>query len=156
MASSVAQFVVSLGSDGRILSQGSVKSALVKDAALAAEVDKEEEVLEKAEGTIDTAEPTAEGGKQADGKLIVAEEVAEGHVSWDARKLSPLLFRLWLSRLKVKLYLSGMSGKRFAVFWFSVVLGLTLSHVADSVQTWWLGYWAAQYNGRDPMEVSVP
>lgn len=49
MVRPIAQFVVSLGLDGTILSQGSVSDVIAKDHTLAAEVITEQEVLTKAE-----------------------------------------------------------------------------------------------------------
>ena len=89
LASPVADFVVSLGSDGRILSQGTLSKALAKNKKLANEMKEETDELKKAEGEIDFEEPTtdteADTKPKSDGKLIVAEEVAEGHVGWPAR-----------------------------------------------------------------------
>lgn len=78
--------MVSLGSDGRILSQGSLSTALAKDQQLSAEAAKESEVIEKAEHEVDqeTGDKTP---KTTDGKLVTAEEVSEGHVSWSASTL---------------------------------------------------------------------
>ena len=73
-----------MGSDGRILSQGSI-SEVNLDKKLAKEMKADEELLKKADDTVD--ESTNEVNKPADGKLIMAEEVEEGHVSWSARKL---------------------------------------------------------------------
>jgi hypothetical protein len=75
--------VVSLGLDGRILSQGSVSDALEKNEKLAVKVAKDMDVKLKAKEEVDVTLPTGEI-KQPDGKLVVAEEVAEGHVSWAA------------------------------------------------------------------------
>ena len=89
LASPVADFVVSLGSDGRILSQGTLSKALAKNKKLANEMKEETDELKKAEGEIDFEEPTTDTETdvkpKSDGKLIVAEEVAEGHVGWPAR-----------------------------------------------------------------------
>jgi hypothetical protein len=83
MASPLADYVVSLGLDGRIACRGSVSDALKKDKRLAAKMVKGTRALEDDEKRIDPEEPDAIV-KPGDGKLIVAEEVAEGHVSWDA------------------------------------------------------------------------
>ena len=61
-----------------------MSEALTKDKSLAVEATKAEEMTEKAEGDVDSMKPYTEG-KQSDGKLVIAEEVAEGHVSWNAR-----------------------------------------------------------------------
>ena len=90
----LADFVVSLGTDGRIASQGSHSSALAKDKTLAKEAAAEAEVTNKAEHTVDEAEPAEEAAApKSDGKLIVAEEIQEGHVGWPARKLSVAVAR---------------------------------------------------------------
>src|ERR1700761_9394621 len=45
----------------------------------------------------------------------------------------------------VKLYISAVGG-RHHVFYFSVLLGMfVLTHLLGVVQTWFLGYWASQY-----------
>lgn len=86
MTSSIADYVVSLGLDGRVVSCGSVSDAVAKDKTLAAELVEGVRAIKDEEKRIDQEESDATA-KQADGKLIVAEEIAEGHVSWDACKL---------------------------------------------------------------------
>lgn len=77
--------MVSLGTDGRIASLGTLSKALSKDKHLAAEVAEEQKATDKAEHTVDdtTVEPSAPA---KNGKLIVEEEMSEGHVSWSACK----------------------------------------------------------------------
>ena len=82
MASPIADFVVALGTDGRVSSQGSIANALAHDKKLAAELAKEELELEKAEATVD--EQTPEKAPKEDGKLVVEEEVEVGHAGWQA------------------------------------------------------------------------
>lgn len=84
MASSVAHFVVSLGANGRIVSQGSISEAIAKDVTFAAEVAKEQEVIDKEAEVIDTPEEPKADAKKSDGKLVMSEEIMEGHVSWAA------------------------------------------------------------------------
>ncbi len=91
MASPLADYVVSLGKDGRIASRGSVSDALKKDKTLAKELAESAHAVKDDEKTIDAEEPD-ETAKQADGKLILAEEIAEGHVSWDAGERALHLF----------------------------------------------------------------
>lgn len=83
MASPLADYVVSLGHDGRIACQGSVADALKKDKTLAKELAEGARAIKDNEKIIDAEAPN-ETAKSADGKLILAEEIAEGHVSWDA------------------------------------------------------------------------
>ena len=85
MASPLADFVVSLGTDGRIATQGSVSDALKKNKALAEEVKHEEEAVE-----LDETEDRVEGpAEEKKGKLVLAEEIEEGHVSREACKYFP-------------------------------------------------------------------
>jgi len=79
----VANFVVSLGHDGRILSQGTFSEALKSDKALLKEANIEKEgVTETSEASDDVLPEILEG---RGGKLIATEEVAEGHVGFQAR-----------------------------------------------------------------------
>ena len=86
----IADFVVALGADGQIVSQGSLDKALKEDRELLEELATEEQELEKAEQELD--KPIIEGadtGKnvdKTDGKLVVAEEIGEGWVGWNARE----------------------------------------------------------------------
>lgn len=77
--------MVSLGTDGRIASQGSLSSALSKNKKLAHKAKAEMEEADKDQTVVDQPEAEGEGAKKSDGKLIVAEEIQEGHVSWQAR-----------------------------------------------------------------------
>ncbi|KAG0697813.1 hypothetical protein DFH29DRAFT_984146 [Suillus ampliporus] len=139
MASSVAHFVVSLGSNGQIVSQGSISEAIAKDDKFAAEVAKEQEVLAKEAEVVDTPEEPEADAKKSDGKLVMSEEIAVGHVSWPA----------------FKLYLTGLGGNYPMTFWvvFLVLIGLT--DFFNTVQTWFLGYWASQYEYHQPSEVNI-
>jgi hypothetical protein len=83
MARPLADYVVSLGQDGRIACRGTVSDALRKDKTLVKELAKAARAIKDDEKKIDVEEPD-EVAKPGDGKLILAEEIAEGHVSWDA------------------------------------------------------------------------
>lgn len=89
MASPIAQFVVSL-KDGRIASQGDLTEALAKNKALAKEAKEDAEALKREKEDVnaeDEDEDEAEAdGKKSDGKLIVEEEIQEGHLSWASRE----------------------------------------------------------------------
>ena len=84
MVSPIASFVVDMGPDGRILSQGSLENALARDAMLLHDVKEEREELEKAELELDVEKPDDRVSKHTAGKLVVAEEREEGHVGWAA------------------------------------------------------------------------
>ncbi|CDO77193.1 hypothetical protein BN946_scf184747.g6 [Trametes cinnabarina] len=142
MASPIADYVVSLGTDGRIASQGSLSQVLAKDNKLLTELSEEQEELKKADTDVDHVDPDDEAApKKADGKLVVAEEVAEGHVSWPA----------------LRLYLSSMArgGVHSFLFWFAVVGFLLICELMATIETYWLGYWAQQYEDRDQADVNV-
>ena len=91
MASPFADFVVALGVDGRITSQGSIANALEHDSKLAAEVAKEQADIEKAEETVDEQVPAEEPPKPDAGKLVVEEEIAVGHVGLQASTPDPAM-----------------------------------------------------------------
>ena len=83
MASPIADFVVSLGTDGRVASQGTLSKVLAKDHKLSEEMAEEREELKKADDEVDAVEPDSEDApKKGDGKLVVAEEISEGQASW--------------------------------------------------------------------------
>ncbi|KAF9243741.1 P-loop containing nucleoside triphosphate hydrolase protein [Melanogaster broomeanus] len=143
MASAVAQYVISLSSGGRIVNQGTISEAIATDKTFAAEIAKEQETLKKDEETVDNAEPATEARDKAkdkaDGKLVMAEEILEGHVSWQA----------------FKLYLTSLGGRHPIVFWFAFLFFMVMSEIVTITQTWFLGYWSSQYNPREPTEVDV-
>lgn len=89
MVSPIADIVISLGMDGRVLSQGTVVDALNKDEKLVAEI-KQEAAMEFASSSMDgldmgPKENTSDNKKDR-GQLIVEEDIAEGHVSSTASK----------------------------------------------------------------------
>ena len=78
--------------------------------------------------------------EQKDGKLILAEEIVEGRITWKA----------------LKLYLDGLGGNHpflFAAVWLS---GLLATQLAVNFGIWFLGYWGSQYETHHPEEVPVP
>lgn len=81
MVAPISDFVVSLGSDGQILSQGTISDALEKNLNLKLEVAKEVEIEKNAEDEIDPPSQQVDTQKGAEDKLILDEEVAEGHIS---------------------------------------------------------------------------
>ena len=76
---------MSLGTDGRVHSQGSLSSALQAVDELAAEFSEQA----KADGKVKIEEevdaPTPDNGeKEKKGKLVLEEEVSVGQVGWSA------------------------------------------------------------------------
>lgn len=84
MTSAIADWTVSLGSDGRIVSQGNMWSIRQKQRQ---EATQENEDVQDADGDAadEVVEPAdAEMPVTANGKLVLAEEMSEGHVSLSA------------------------------------------------------------------------
>jgi hypothetical protein len=134
MASPVAHFVVSLGINGRVLSQGSVSDPLVQSRLLAA---KDENVTEKAADEINFTEPKRETAKD-DGKLTGTEEIQEGRLSAQA----------------LSLFFASLGGSHPLLFWITFLIPLFCKFFIYTFETWWLGFWASQYDHSS--EVAVP
>ncbi|EIM80365.1 uncharacterized protein STEHIDRAFT_162782 [Stereum hirsutum FP-91666 SS1] len=142
----IADFVVSLGSDGQILSQGTMSDALANNSKLRQEIAKEKAFEEKAEQeeafeAFETPAPgqvvPAQKEEKKDGKLIMEEETAEGHISWNS----------------VKMFLGALGGPGF---WIGFTLASFFECSIESVQPWLLGLWATQYETHKPEDVNVP
>ena len=84
MARPIASFVVAMGFDGRVSSQGSISDALLTDSLLRAKISEAERGLKK----VNVDQPALVKERETDGKLIMAEEVEQGHISWPSRKFS--------------------------------------------------------------------
>ncbi|KAI0697137.1 multidrug resistance-associated ABC transporter [Cytidiella melzeri] len=138
IARPIADYVVSLGTDGRISSQGTLSKALSNDKALAKEIAKEEKVADKADHTVDDTVVEPAAPPKSDGKLIVAEEISEGHVGWPA----------------LKLYFASLSGDSPIIFWSLFLGAMLMTRLMQTAQAWYLGYWAQQYEIHDPSEVN--
>ena len=83
MTSQIADFVVSLGSGGRVLSQGSLAKALKHNAALLSQAAKE---IGEPELSGDELSKAGTESQERKGKLMMKEEISEGHVGFQARK----------------------------------------------------------------------
>ena len=114
-----------------------IAAALESDPVLAHEIDTAQQESDIENQVVDAVNKEE---RKLDGKLILAEEIVEGRITWKA----------------LKLYLDGLGGKHpflFAAFW---IAGLLSTHVAINFGTWFLGYWASQYENHHPEEVRVP
>lgn len=83
MVRSLANFAVSINTDGSIVAQGTILEVLGADKTISKELQRDEEAMGMSEEEVD--KPTA---PQSDGKLIMAEEIDEGHVGWQS-SMSP-------------------------------------------------------------------
>ncbi|KAI0373549.1 multidrug resistance-associated ABC transporter [Pilatotrama ljubarskyi] len=133
----IAEFVVALGADGRIASQGSLEKTLQEDHELLDEIKTEEEQLKRVEQAVAKPELPADDDSQK-GKLVVAEEIAEGQVGWSA----------------LRLYVMNAS-KAPVLYWLAVTILLIATHSIMNTQTYILGLWANEYEKRAPSEVPV-
>ncbi|KAJ3513917.1 hypothetical protein NLJ89_g2683 [Agrocybe chaxingu] len=133
LAGPIADRVVSIGLDGSIQAQDTeVDATLLNEPALITEVG-----LDQATKNEELQIPTS---KAANGKLVMAEDVAIGHVTWRS-------FRL---------FLESLGGKHPVLFFLTFVGGFVGTEFISTFQTWFLGFWGSQYEGRDPSEVNVP
>lgn len=158
MTSSIAEFIVSIGNNGQILSQGSLSKALAKDKKLSKELKAEAKQIEKIEHEVDAVEP-AEESKKTDGKLIVAEEIEEGHVGWPARASLSLFSASRapdVMLFTVNMWFATMGGDHAWLYWGFFIGAMIITPVVEVSLTWYLGYWAHQYEDHDPSEVSAP
>ncbi|KAJ3564413.1 hypothetical protein NP233_g8310 [Leucocoprinus birnbaumii] len=137
MVRSLAGFAVSIGTDGCIVAHGTVDSVLGADEAISRVLEENKESIEMASEVVDKPQTAV---PPTDGKLIVAEEIEVGHVSWKS----------------VKLFLLGLGGSHPGLFFLSFLGGLFISDLISTFQTWFLGYWASQYETHHPSDVSVP
>ena len=88
---------------------------------------------------ITEVKPHSKEESSAAGKLVIAEEIVQGHVTWKS----------------VKLYLSGLGGD-YPLIFFSVWISASfLADWMDTFQVWFLGYWGSQYETHVPSEVNV-
>jgi hypothetical protein len=94
---------------------------------------------------------------QAAGKLIMAEEIVEGYVSWDACNYRLLSCATAEAHpiYKDKLYLGGLGGTHVVLFWAAFLGGLLLSDALMAATTWFMGYWAEQYGIHSPETVNI-
>jgi hypothetical protein len=85
LVKSYTQFAVSLGTDGEILSQGTLVDALVQNQSLLVKAALDHELIEKAQQEMKAGSPVPVG--TASGKLVVEEEIDIGRVSWPSSML---------------------------------------------------------------------
>jgi hypothetical protein len=152
----ITQFIVVLGSGGRVVNHGPLKDALAHDPSLESELEREEASLKQETATEDTDENLDDKAISATGKLVVTEEVAVGRISRRASKLfnengarrTDLLFLL------VSLMLTAMGGKWPALFWLSIIVAIFAREGCARFGTWWLGHWARQFEKHTPSEIN--
>ncbi|KAF9449128.1 multidrug resistance-associated ABC transporter [Macrolepiota fuliginosa MF-IS2] len=135
----LSNFVVSMNSDGTIVSQGTdVSVAISKNLKLASELQVSEESERIVEATGNDKEISSPPNGVPTGKLVMAEEIQQGHVTWKA----------------MKLFFSSLSGNHPILFFMTFCLGSLLIDLSTMAQTYFVGYWGSQYVEHDPDEVN--
>jgi hypothetical protein len=132
LATPIAGFIVSLGQDGIVRSQSTdIEVSLHADPSLAAEFEVDREILEAGNEGIPVL------ANKVEGKLIVAEEIAQGHVTWKS----------------IKLFLTGLGGDHPWIFFSLWLTGNLLGDWVNTFQVWFIGFWGSQYENHPPSEV---
>ncbi|KIK54607.1 hypothetical protein GYMLUDRAFT_48525 [Collybiopsis luxurians FD-317 M1] len=145
----IATFVVTM-KDGQVASQevrqfvqtSHAESAVAREAAEivgAPNYESAESLMDDDAVGREGKFPDAKKNLTAGGKLVMDEEVPVGHVSWAA----------------VKLYAIGLGGRFPILFFITWLGGNIISQLTVVFQTWYLGFWASQYEGREPGDVPV-
>ncbi|KAJ4001710.1 P-loop containing nucleoside triphosphate hydrolase protein [Lentinula boryana] len=140
LVSPLAHHVVAITSEGKI-TQGTVTDVILSDTVLAAQVIEGEKRLQLYPEPLKREEETLPADKQPHiprGTLVLAEEMEVGHVGWEA----------------FKLYINGLNKYPVAFFWLVITL-VFLSGSLSAVQSWFMGYWASQYETQPASSVSV-
>ena len=129
LASPIADFVVSVNADGVVSSRSQHVAAILHT----------EPVLRSEEpGDRPDLEKLTETGLKPGGKLIVAEEVQEGNVSWSS----------------VRILLKAMGGDYAYIYFPLWFMGPISQYLLQSLSTWFLGEWSSQYERMPARDVS--
>lgn len=135
----MAKFIVSIGPDGSLKTQGKdIEDSLEHDPRLAAEAKHDREALELGNEEYD-ASPGDSKAQTVNGKLIMAEEITEGHIRWKS----------------MKLFLTSLGGDYPLIFYSTWMTAFVLTDWANTFQTWFLGYWGSQYEIHSPLDVNT-
>ncbi|VDC03254.1 unnamed protein product [Peniophora sp. CBMAI 1063] len=132
----IAAFVVAFGAGGEIVARGSHAEVLSKNSALVADQAVISEEAEESDDIENEEEPETE--YVADGKLVVEEVVAKGHISTGA------LMLFWTS----------LGGDHPVLFWSNFVIGMLAYRVLANLQPFWMGRWADAYAVPGPVSVT--
>ena len=111
-------------------------AALENDPILAQEADAAQQESDIEKQVVDGVNKEE---RKLDGKLILAEDIVEGRITWKA----------------FKLYLDGLSGNHPFLFTAIWMAGFLATYVAINFGIWFLGYWGSQYEIHHPEEVRV-
>ncbi|TFK76836.1 P-loop containing nucleoside triphosphate hydrolase protein [Pluteus cervinus] len=128
MMHKIADFAVTLDIDGRVTDSGPISDTRAIIPSLEDELEEELAVLHNLDRGCRWASPAVQD-PSASGKLIAEEEVEVGRVSWKT-------FKVFLKAL----------GGNFSLLYFVSFIGIyVVVEMALALQTWYLGFWASQY-----------
>lgn len=133
----VADYIVHMAVGGKIDHHGPIEDVaklLPEDVSEGSSTDVEEPVSEAK--PVDKAAPVEKKDDKDAGKLVIAEEKAEGKVS---RKTLLNFFKA--------------AGGLF--FWNTYYFIVIVGEVLYALCNWWLGRWSQEYDVKDPRDVSV-
>ena len=123
--------MVSIDQDGTVRSHGveNFSTTLANYPTPTSEVE---------QGVVEEVKPAIEKANPSDGKLVIAEEIAKGRVTWKSTKL----------------FFSALGGD-YPLMFFSIWISVTfLIDWVNTFQVWFLGYWGSKYENNTPSEVN--
>jgi hypothetical protein len=141
--------------NGTVWDQGLVSDVMTANKDLRAAAEATEETIEK----VEELAAAKELAKTEGGKLIVSEEVAIGHVSWNSSECfffysTPSAPHTYCPT--VKPYFVALIGNHTILLPIMYACCLFGAHIASVVQKYYLGVkWSALYEDHDPSEVFV-
>ena len=113
-----------------------IAAALENDPVLADGADTEQHESDIEKQVVDGVNKEE---RKLDGKLILAEEIVQGRITWKA----------------FKLYLDSLGGDHPFLFTAVWMVGFLVTYAAINFGVWFLGYWGTQYENHRPEEVRV-
>ena len=131
----VAEHVVSIDQDGTVRSHGveHFSATLATDPTPTSEVEHGLKAVQVVEVISDVKKTSP-----TDGKLVIAEEIATGRVTWKS----------------MKLFFSALGGN-YPLMFFPIWISVTfLTDWVNTFQVWFLGYWGSEYENHTPSEVN--
>ncbi len=136
-----AGLVVSLGLDGTAVEvQGANSSDLLSDnPRLASEIEEEKKVLDEETQNKSKTDGEPAAKSIADGKLVLAEEIVQGHVTWES----------------MKLLISALGGRHPILFCVVFIGIVAMNMCIYTSQTWFLGVWGSQYETHSASDVNL-
>ena len=128
---------MSIDQDGTVRSHGieHFSTTLANDQTLTSEV----EYGPRTDG--EEVKPAIKRANPTDGKLVFAEEIEKGRVTWKS----------------MKLYFSGLGFRDYPLMFFSIWISVTfLTDWMNTFQVWFLGYWSSKYENHTPEVNPIP